>query len=537
MKPGNAADGAIRCVGLQCTMRQKRNKISSIMKIFTTKEIREIDQFTVEHDGVPSLTLMERAATAVAGEIMSRFRPNKRIVVFAGSGNNGGDALIVARKLYEQGYNPEVILFNVRSSHLSSSCEQCRNDLQQLPDLNFTEVVGTFIPPELGPNDVVVDGLFGTGLRTPINSGFVSLIRYINESGAYTIAIDVPSGLCGEWNSGTPRNNIIRASLTLAFQFNRLAFFFAENAEYIGEVKVLDIELSPEAISKTRSDFYLIEDDDIRGMIKPRNLFINKYDAGTVLLVSGSYGMVGAAIMASRAVMRAGAGLVTVHAPQCAFHPLQTAVPEALFEVDRGEYFTTRIELNHNYGAIALGPGMGTSEKTIEALDLFLKNCHQPVVLDADALNCIAKRPIMLRNIPMGSVLTPHAGEFDRLFGAHGTQEERLLKAIEVSKLYGFTIVLKGHHTMTVRSDGKVYINRSGNPGMATAGSGDVLTGIIASFIAQGYAIDWAVVMGVYVHGLAGDLAAEQHGEISLMASDIINHIGKAIKSITAPRG
>ena len=502
------------------------------MKIFTTKEIREIDQFTVEHDGVPSLTLMERAATAVAGEIMSRFRPNKRIVVFAGSGNNGGDALIVARKLYEQGYNPEVILFNVRSSHLSSSCEQCRNDLQQLPDLNFTEVVGTFIPPELGPNDVVVDGLFGTGLRTPINSGFASLIRYINESGAYTIAIDVPSGLCGEWNSGTPRNNIIRASLTLAFQFNRLAFFFAENAEYIGEVKVLDIELSPEAISKTRSDFYLIEDDDIRGMIKPRNLFINKYDAGTVLLVSGSYGMVGAAIMASRAVMRAGAGLVTVHAPQCAFQPLQTAVPEALFEVDRGEYFTTRIELNHNYGAIALGPGMGTSEKTIEALDLFLKNCHQPVVLDADALNCIAMRPQMLNNIPAKSVLTPHAREFDRLFGQFYSDEARVKKALEVAGYYNIIIVLKGHHTMTVYPDGHIYVNSSGNVGMATAGSGDVLTGVITALIAQGYTPEMSAVLGVYIHGYAGDLAEKSEGAYGVVAGDIAANIGRAIKEI-----
>ncbi|MGN0213921.1 MAG: NAD(P)H-hydrate dehydratase [Muribaculaceae bacterium] len=507
------------------------------MKIFTTKEIREIDNYTIEHDGVESLVLMERAASAAVGEIVSRFSPGKRIVVFAGSGNNGGDALIVARKLYELGYNPEVILFNVRSSHLSSGCEQCRNDLLELGGINFTEVVGTFTPPELGSDDVVIDGLFGTGLRTPINSGFAALIRYINESGAYTIAIDIPSGLCGEWNSGTPRNNIIRARLTLAFQFSRLAFFFAENAEFIGEVKVLDIELSPEAISKTRSDFYLIEHDDVRGMIKPRGLFVNKYDAGTAFLVAGSYGMVGAAILASRAVMRAGAGLLTVHAPQCAFQPMQTAVPEALFEVDRSEWFTTRIDVNHRYGAVALGPGMGTNESTIEALDLFLKNCHQPVVLDADALNCIAKRPMMLRNIPIGSVLTPHAGEFDRLFGAHATQEERLLKAIEVSKLYGFTIVLKGHYTMTVRSDGKVYINCSGNPGMATAGSGDVLTGIIAAFIAQGYAMDWAVVMGVYVHGLAGDLAAEQHGEISMTASDIVDNIGNAIKGITAARG
>lgn len=505
------------------------------MKIFTTKEIREIDKYTIEQDGIDGLTLMERAATAVTCEITARFRPGKRIVIFAGSGNNGGDALVTARMLYEQGYHPEVILFNVRSSHLSKSCEVCRDRLREIDGVNLTEVIGTFTPPDLDKNDVVIDGLFGTGLRTPINSGFAALIKYINESGAYVVSIDVPSGLCGEWNSGTPRSNIIKANLTLAFQFNRLAFFFAENAQFIGDVKVLDIGLSQEATCKTRSDYYLIERDDVRAMMKPRSQFANKYDAGTVLLAAGSYGMVGASILAARAVMRAGAGLVTVHGPSCAFQPVQTAVPEALFEVDRGEYFIRHIDLNHNYGAVAIGPGIGTNAETAEALDVFLKNCRHPVVLDADALNCIAAHPLMLRNIPAGSVLTPHAGEFDRLFDTRGgTQEERLLKAIEVSKLYGFTIVLKGHNTMTVRSDGKVYINSTGNAGMATAASGDVLTGVIASFIAQGYAIDWAVVMGVYVHGLAGDMAAEIHGEMGVMASDIVDNIGKAIKSIAS---
>ncbi|MGM9804065.1 MAG: NAD(P)H-hydrate dehydratase [Muribaculaceae bacterium] len=506
------------------------------MKIFTTKEIRTIDNYTIEHEGIKSIELMDQAAEAVTCEVMSRFKPNKRIVVFAGSGNNGGDALLVALKLYEQGYHPEVILFNVRSKQLSENCELCRDRLLAFGNINFTEVVGTFIPPEISKNDVVIDGLFGTGLRTPVNTGFAMLIGFINDSGAYVISIDVPSGLCGEYNSGTPRNNIVRANLTLTFQFPRLAYFFAENANFIGEVKILDINLSQDAIASTRSDYYLIEDDDIRAMIKPRNVFCNKYDAGTVFLAAGSYGMVGASIMAARAVLRSGAGLVTVHAPSCAFQPLQTAVPEALFEVDRGEFFSTQIDLKRHYSAVALGPGLGTDKATIDALDQFLKSCHTPVVLDADALNCIALRPIMLRSIPSGSVLTPHSIEFDRLFGAHGTQEERLLKAKEVSKLYGFTIVLKGHYTMTVRSNGEVYINSSGNAGMATAGSGDVLTGIIASLIAQGYARDLAVVMAVYIHGLAGDLAAEQFGEMGITASDIINNIGRAIRSLSKPR-
>lgn len=502
------------------------------MKIFTTKEIREIDRYTIENEGVDGLELMDRAATGVTLEVMSRFRPKQRIVIFAGSGNNGGDALLVAAKLYEHGYSPEVILFNVRSSQLSPACEACRNMLLSMDNVRFTEVVSTYAPPELGNSDVVIDGLFGTGLRTPINSGFATLIRYISDSGAYVISIDVPSGLCGEWNSGTPRYNIMRANLTLTFQFERLSFFFEENADYIGEVKVIDIDLSEEAQRRTCSDFYRIEASDIHKLIKPRKPYSNKYAVGTLYMVAGSYGMMGAAVLAARSAMRAGVGLLTVHAPMCGFNPLQCGVPEALFETDENEYITTNIEVRRKYSALAIGSGLGTNDDTITAVDSFLKKATQPVVIDADALNCIAKRPILLKSIPRGSVLTPHAGEFDRLFGQHSTQEERLLKAIEVAKLYGFTIVLKGHNTMTVRYDGKVYVNSSGNAGMATAGSGDVLTGVIASLMAQGYTPDWAAVMGVYVHGVAGDMAAEEHGEMGLTASDIVNNVGKAIKRI-----
>ncbi len=296
--------------------------------------------------------------------------------------------------------------------------------------------------------------------------------------------------------------------------------------------QVIDIDLSEEAQRKTCSDFYRIEASDIRKVIKPRKPYCNKYAVGTLYMVAGSYGMMGAAVLAARSAMRAGVGLLTVHAPMCGFNPLQCGVPEALFETDENEYITTNIDVRRKYSALAIGPGLGTNDDTIAAVDSFLKKAAQPVVIDADALNCIAKRPILLKSIPRGSVLTPHAGEFDRLFGQHSTQEERLLKAIEVAKLYGFIIVLKGHNTMTVRYDGKVYVNSSGNAGMATAGCGDVLTGVIASLMAQGYTPDWAAVMGVYVHGLAGDMAAEEQGEMGLTASDIAANVGKAIKRI-----
>lgn len=502
------------------------------MKIFTNEAIKKIDRETIAADGITELDLMERAASAVAYEIISRWLTTKRIVIFAGPGNNGGDALAVARMLYEQGYRPEVFLFNIKSSHLSECCAANRKRLIDMGNIDFTEIIDNFTPPELGPDDVVVDGLFGSGLHSPLKGGYTSLVQYINNSEAFIVSIDMPSGLFCEWNEGSDRRNIIRADLTLTFGSKRLSFFFSENAEFIGQCIVLDIELNANAIDSTPADYYLIEKEDVRNMLKPRDPFINKYDNGTLLLIAGSYGMMGAAILAARGAQRIGAGLVTVHAPASANTIMQTACPEALFEADESDICTTIINSKRRFSVVALGPGMGTSDETIDAVDHFLKNYRKPCLLDADALNCIAARPMLLRSIPKGSIITPHTGEFDRLFGKSVTDEERLKRAINQSKMYNITIVLKGHYTMMIRPDGKVYINSSGNPGMATAGSGDVLTGMIAGLIAQGYSPDNSVWMGVYIHGRAGDLAAQKLGQNSLIASDIINNIGSAILDI-----
>ena len=502
------------------------------MKIFTTEGIRRIDEATIEAEGIKMLDLMERAAASVAYAIISRWRPSQRIVIFAGPGNNGGDALAVARLLAEQGYRSEVYLFNVKGTHLSPCCSTNRDRLVGINTVQLTEVIDTFEPPVLDETDLVIDGLFGSGLRSPLKGGYASTVQYINDSNAFVVSIDCPSGLFGEWNKGVDRRNIIKANLTLALQFKRLSFFFSENAEFVGDVQVLDLDMDQDAINQMPTDFYLIEKEDAKSALRPRNLFINKYDNGTVFLVAGSYGMMGAATLAARGATRAGAGLVTVHAPRCGHNTVSTVVPEVLFETDANELFTTSIELHHNYSVVALGPGMSTSEETIDAIDSFLKRYRRPCVLDADALNCIALKPILLKSIPKGSIITPHNSEFDRLFGEHHNDEERLQKAISVSKMYEITIVLKGRYTKTVRPDGKVYINSSGNPGMATAGSGDVLTGVIAAFIAQGYPADWSVALGVYVHGLAGDIAVAEQGTYGLIAPDIANAVGKAIASV-----
>ena len=504
------------------------------MKIFTNDELRRIGDRTLEKENIQLLDLIERAAYAVSYELISRWRTSKRFVIFAGPGDNGADALAVARMMFEQGYRPEVYLFNIKSAKLSPCCLTNRDRLLATvgDQINFVEVIQTFSPPQLDENDVVVDGLFGSGLRTPLKGGYTSLVQYINSSGAYVVSIDLPSGMFGEWNTGNDRRNIIRANLTLTYQCKRLSFYFAENAAYVGECKVIDLDLDPESLARTPTDFYLIEHEDAKKVLKPRNPFINKYDNGTVLLVAGSYGMMGAAVLAARGALRAGAGLVTVHAPRYGYEVLQTAVPEALFEPDHNDIVTSAIDLRHDYSVVAIGPGMGTDDSTLEAVYQFIMSFKRPCLIDADALNCIAMRPMLLRSIPQRSIITPHALEFDRLFGSHTTDEERLKKAIDVSKLYEITIVLKGHYTMTVRPDSKIYVNSSGNAGMATPGSGDVLTGVISALIAQNYPPDWSVVLGVYIHGLAGDLAEQEHGSYGMIASDIVNNIGKAFVDV-----
>lgn len=502
------------------------------MKIFTTNQIREIDAATIEKDGITSLQLVERVAENVTCEIISRWRPNKRIAIFAGSGNNGADALAVARMLIEQGYHPEIFLFNIGGNRLSHDCSVCKERLLALGEIDFTEVTGIFTLPHLSKEYVVIDGLFGSGLREPLSGCFMMLVRYINESEATVVSIDVPSGLFGDWNPQLIARNVVHADLTMAVQFPRLSFFMPDNAELVGQWKLIDIELSPEEIRRRPAPFYLVEKSDVKRMLQPRGIFTSKADYGSALMVAGSFGMMGAAIMAARGALRSGLGKLTVHSPRCGFIPMQSQVPEAMFQADRHEIATSEILLRHEYSAIGIGPGIGTNDATVNALETFLKAYDKPVVLDADALNCIAKRQTLLHNVPVLSVITPHAGEFDRLFGAQPNSEARLCKAIEMARFYNVIIVLKGHYTAIIRPDGKIYFNSSGNPAMATPGSGDVLTGIITSFLAQGYMPHIAALLGVYVHGVAGDIAAGTEGEYGVTAGDIAANVGRAIKSI-----
>lgn len=501
------------------------------MKIFTTEDLRAIDRKTIEADGVSSRELIGRVAEGVAREITSRWRPTKRVAIFAGPGNNGADALIVAKLLQTQGFRPDVYLFNIGGKRLSSDCEACRDELLQVGGVQFTEVITTFDLPVLSPSWVVVDGLFGSGLSSPLAGGFVSLVRYINESRATVISIDVPSGLFGEWNPQSINRNIIHASLTLAIESPRLSFLLGDNAELVGEWRVLDIGLNQEALRTTPSKYHLVEESDVRRLLVPRPEFASKADFGNALIIAGSYGMMGAAVLAAKGALRAGAGKVSVYSARCGFYVMQTAVPEAMFIPDKHDIVVTNINTDRQFTAVGIGPGLGTHDATVNAVDTFIKqNDKHPLVIDADALNCLARRRDTLGHLPPLSILTPHAGEFDRLFDQFTSDEKRLLKAVEVAQTYNVLLLLKGRYTALVRPDGKIYFNSSGSPAMATPGSGDVLTGVLTALLAQGYKPEVAALIGMYVHGLAGDLAAETQGQYGVTATDIASNVGKAIK-------
>lgn len=481
-----------------------------------------LDAATIEQEGIRSLDLMERAAGALTDAIAERWGNEVPMVVFAGPGNNGGDALAVSRLLADRGYRLQVYLFNTKDA-LSDDCADNRDLLLDLPGVEFHEITTQFIPPALTANHVVIDGLFGSGLNKTLSGGFAAVVKYINASPATVVAIDMPSGLMGEDNSYNLPNCIVRADLTLALQLPKLSFFFAENEAYVGEWELLDIGLSAEAMEATDTDYELQEGEELAAMLKPRGKFAHKGNFGRALLIAGSQGMAGASVLAARACLRSGVGLLTVHVPFCNNFIVQTAVPEAMTELDISDTCFAGPGDTDEYQAVGVGPGLGRLSETEVALLQLIDECQTPMVVDADALNLLGANRSYLERLPKGSILTPHPKELDRLVGKCQNSYERLSRARELAATANVHIVLKGAYTMIVSPLGQCWINTTGNPGMATAGSGDVLTGVVLALMAQGYSSEQAARLGVYVHGLAGDLACKKFGAVSLTAGDIVD--------------
>lgn len=499
------------------------------MKIFTSTQIHELDKYTIEHEPITSLNLMERAAKALTRAIEEEWSNRTPVVVFAGPGNNGGDALAVARMLGEDGYQVNVFLFNIHNK-LSADCASNKKRLiESKRAKQFTEVTVNFDPPQLEAGMLVVDGLFGSGLNKPLAGGFASLVKYINQSAAKVVSIDLPSGLMAEDNTYNIAANIIRADLTLTLQQKKLAMMLADNQIYLGRLKVLDIRLSPEFIQKTESKFSILEENDIRLLMKPRGDFAHKGTMGTALIIAGSYGMSGASVLATKACLRAGTGKVITHTPKRNYEIMQISVPEAVLQMDSEEtIFSEPVDTDY-YSAMGIGPGLGTNESTAIALIAQLRRSTCPTVVDADALNILASHRAWMQQLPKDIIFTPHPRELDRLAGNTSSNcMERLDKAIELAEHLQGYIILKGHYSALCHPNGKVEFCSTGNSGMATAGSGDVLTGIITALLARGYKQADACRLGMHLHGLAGDLAAKDLGKESLIASDIIQYLPKA---------
>ncbi len=502
-----------------------------MIKIFPAEKVKEIDRYTILHEPVQPIELVERAAVAFFSEFCRRFSKQSRVIVFAGQGNNGADALAIGRLLIEAGYRTEVFLFNP-NLHLSEECAMNKQRLLDLEKVEFTEVVNEFVPPELRKHDVVIDGLFGIGLTRPLTGGFAAMVHYINQSEATTVAIDIPSGLFCDDNRNNDLNAIVRADFTYSFGFPKLSFFFAENASFVGEWKVLDIMLHPDAVETSPTAFSVVEEADISVLFPPRNRFAHKGMFGHALLIAGERGKMGAALLAGKACMRSGAGLLTLHIPGRGEPVVQTALPEAMVDLDPHVDYLTEIPALNKFAAVGIGPGIGMQVESAIALDQLLQTVKVPLVVDADALNLLAENPELLQKLPARTILTPHPKEFDRLAGASTSAYERLLKAQDFAAKYSICMVLKGAYTMVCMPTGNVYINTTGTPGMATAGSGDVLTGIITGLLAQGMEPEESAVAGVFLHGLAGNMAAVYRSEESMLAGDIPDMLGKAFKQL-----
>jgi hydroxyethylthiazole kinase-like uncharacterized protein yjeF len=496
------------------------------MKIFSREQIYEGDKLTAEKQGISSTELMERAAIQIFNWMHMRMQGAQvPIHVFCGIGNNGGDGLVLARHLITHGYNVNTYVVNYsdkRSKDFLVNYDRIKHVTKNWPIL-FTDD-GSL--PEIHPDDIIVDAVFGIGLNRPVVEWVKHLFQHFKNSKAFTLSIDIPSGL---FPDQVPENedDVVWANYTLSFQTPKLLFFLPETAKYTVQWEVLDIGIDPEYLLNTETEFELIGKHEMLPVYKPREKFSNKGQFGHCLIIGGSYGKIGAVTLASRAALSSGAGLVTVFVPKCGYQILQTSFPEAMVITDVDEERLTHIKFDIEPSVIAFGVGVGIEAKSIAAFEGFLKTNKVPLVIDADGINMLAKKKALLKLLPEQTVLTPHPKELERLIGKWKDDFDKLKKVKALSKKYNLVVVIKGANTITIYN-GKGYVNTTGNPGLATAGTGDVLTGVITGLIAQGYDPLAASLFGIYLHGKSADIAVEDLGYQSLIASHVIEALGDA---------
>lgn len=499
------------------------------MKILSSKQIYQLDKETISKQNISSAELMERAGTKVFEWLVKKFNKEQSVFkIFCGVGNNGGDGLVISRLLHQANYKVDV--FVVSFSNKKSEDFQINEERLRQLNVPLTKIEGVKDIPLLKKSDILIDAIFGIGLNRSPEGWVKDLIQNMNHSHAQIIAVDIPSGLFAQ----TPVKDaeaVVRAAHTLTFQVPKLSFILPETAPFVSHFECLNIGLDQEYIEKAEPLGEWVSIAHIKEIYRPRKKFGYKGTYGHVLIIGGSYGKIGAAVLSSKAAFRIGAGMVTTFIPKCGYQIVQTAIPEAMVITDKESDFITEITYEFKPSSIGVGIGMGKNPITLEALHQLFKKFDGPYVIDADALNLISENKALLEVLPKNAVLTPHPGELKRLIGEWNDDYDKLEKTKRFSKKHQVIIVIKGAYTITVDQD-QLFVNTTGNPGMGTAGSGDVLTGIISGLRSQKYGAREAAILGVYLHGAAGDRAAAKMGEETIKAGDITDFLGPSFLDI-----
>jgi len=496
------------------------------MWILSTRQTNATDEYTIENEPIDSIHLMERASIAFVHRFITIFPNLQQVAVFCGPGNNGGDGLAIARLLFQKGYSIEVYIVQ-KNNRFSEDFNQNKVRLEntKVPIKTLYDNVDSV---KLTDDVVIIDAIFGSGLNKPVIGIFEEVIEHLNQLSNKIVSVDIPSGLHQDAYLESIK---IQAEYTIAFQFPKLSFLLAENEIYVGKWFVEDIGLNTRFLQETEIQHQIIDQTVLQQFLKIRKRCSHKGTYGHTLIVAGSYGKMGAALLSTKAALKSGCGLVTAHLPKCGLSVMQTNFPEAMVLPDVLDYQIGEIKSTDSFAALAIGPGLGLDAATAQAVDGYLQK-NMPTVIDADALNIIAKNPD-LKQLIKGKILTPHPKEFERLFGKTNNHYKRLKLLKNVANKYQCTIVLKDAYTCIASpKHNSLWFNCTGNNGMATAGSGDVLTGLIAGLLAQKYSSFEASLLGVYLHGLAGDLYIKKNATHSLIASDLIEHFGQAFQGV-----
>jgi hydroxyethylthiazole kinase-like uncharacterized protein yjeF len=502
------------------------------MKILSASQIKLLDSITIAKEPIRSIDLMERVAMICTRRLMKLIPNEESIYVICGKGNNGGDGLAIARLLLERGYTVTVCVINYKKEFSVEADSNYKLLQTKYPDhifeINSIKELTSCLTDH---NSVIIDALIGSGLNKPIKGFLGEVIKLINSNFKNIISIDVPSGL---FIDSTSLDNpyIIQSTLTLSLQFPKLAFLLPENSKYIPQFELVDIGLHKDGIAEIKTKNYYVTASDIFPLIKKRHKFDHKGSFGHALLFAGSKGKAGAAIISAKACLRSGAGLLTVHSTKEVLTSMLSHLPEAMSEADTNSNYITKINNPENYAAIGFGPGVGVHKDTQKVLKSIISKFKGKLIIDADGLNILSENKTWLNQLPKETILTPHVKEFERLVGKSKNDFERLEKLKHFSAKYQCIVILKGAHSVIAMPDGDLFFNSTGNPGLAKAGSGDALTGIILGLLCRGYNSAHAALIGTYVHGFSADLCLKKMSMESILISDVIKQLPKAFKKL-----